>query len=54
VAFVHELTHIVGDNAHVTTPSDNLMTQAAGKPVSSTLTDAQRDRILADPDMEHP
>jgi hypothetical protein len=54
VAFAHELTHIVGDNAHVTTPSDNLMTQAAGKPVSSTLTDAQRDRILADPDMEHP
>jgi hypothetical protein len=54
VAFAHELTHVVGDNGHVTTPSDNLMTKAAGKPVSSTLTDAQRVRILADPDMEHP
>jgi hypothetical protein len=54
VAFAHELTHVVGDNGHVTTPANNLMTRAAGKPVSSTLTPAQQTRILADPDMEQP
>jgi hypothetical protein len=60
VAFAHELTHIVGDNGHVSSPpppappSDNLMTQLANKPVSSTLTATQCDRILADPDVEHP
>ena len=54
VAFAHELTHVVGDNAHVSTPADNLMTKAKGKLVSSTLTPAQQTRILADPDMEQP
>ena len=54
VAFAHELTHVVGDNGHVAVPPDNLMTQAAQKPVSSTLTAVQCDRILNDPDMEHP
>jgi hypothetical protein len=54
VAFAHELTHVVGDNGHVSTPADNLMTKAEDKPVSSTLTPAQQTRILADPDMEQP
>ena len=54
VAFAHELTHVVGDNGHVTTPAGNLMTRAEDKLVSSTLTDAQQTRILADPDMEQP
>jgi hypothetical protein len=54
VAFAHELTHVVGDNAHVSTPARNLMTRAAGKLVSSTLTPAQQTRMLADPDMEQP
>jgi hypothetical protein len=54
VAFAHELTHNVGSNPHVTTPADNLMTQAAGKTVASTLTSDQQKRILADPDMEYP
>ena len=54
VAFAHELTHNVGHNPHVTTPPDNLMTQASGKPVSSTLTEEQCQRILDDPAMEYP
>jgi hypothetical protein len=54
VAFAHELTHVVGDNNHVTTPANNLMTQAAGKPVSSTLTNSQATRMLNDPAMEMP
>jgi hypothetical protein len=53
VAFAHELTHVVGDNGHVSTPN-NLMLRAKNKPVSSTLTNAQEARILADPDMEQP
>jgi hypothetical protein len=52
VAFTHELTHIVGDNDHVTTPASNLMTKAKGKPLSSTLTATQASRIAADQDME--
>jgi hypothetical protein len=54
VAFAHELTHNVGNNFHVTTPADNLMTTAAGKTVASTLTSEQQKRILADPAMEYP
>jgi len=54
VAFAHELTHVVGQNDHVSTPADNLMTQATDKPVTSTLTPAQVARILSDPDMEYP
>jgi hypothetical protein len=54
VAFAHELTHVVGDNGHVSTPANNLMTQLPGKLVSSTLTSDQQTRILADPDMEQP
>jgi hypothetical protein len=55
VAFAHELTHNVGNNPHVTKPTNDLMTTAAGKQVkTSVLTDAQVKRILADPDMEYP
>jgi len=54
VAFAHELTHNVGHNPHVTKPADNLMTQKKGKTVSSTLTEEQCQRILADPAMEYP
>ena len=52
VAFAHELTHIVGDNGHVTAPSSNLMTKAAGKPITSTLTAVQAARVAGDQDME--
>jgi hypothetical protein len=52
VAFAHELTHIVGDNDHVSTPASNLMTTKAGKPLSSTLTATQASRVAADQDME--
>jgi len=54
VAFAHELTHNVGHNHHVKKPTDNLMTTRKGKTLSSTLTDEQCQRILADPDMEYP
>lgn len=55
VAFAHELTHIVANHPeHVTTPTDNLMTDKHNKRVHSTLTDAQVTRILNDPDMEYP
>jgi hypothetical protein len=54
VAFAHELTHNVGHNHHVKKPTDNLMTTKTGKTLSSTLTDEQCQRILADPDMEYP
>jgi hypothetical protein len=54
VAFAHELTHVLGHPQHVTTPPNNLMTQAINKPVTSTLTEAQATTILNDPDMEYP
>jgi hypothetical protein len=54
VAFAHELTHNVGHNPHVKKPPDNLMTTKKKKPVTSTLTKEQCQRILADPDMEYP
>lgn len=52
VAFTHELTHIVGDNEHVTSPASNLMTKKANKPLSSTLTSVQAARVAGDQDME--
>lgn len=51
--FAHELTHVVGDNSHVS-DSDNLMsipTASITNPPPD-LTDAQCNRIHADPDME--
>jgi hypothetical protein len=54
-AFAHELTHNVGHNPHVSSPASNLMKPGPGKLASSsTLTDEQCQRILADPDMEYP
>ena len=51
--FAHMLTHVVGDNAHVL-DSDNLMFVPTGSITNPPpdLTDAQCDRILADPTME--
>ena len=51
--WVHELTHIVGDNGHVS-DTDNLMINNTGTITNAPpdLTNSQSDRINDDPDVE--
>lgn len=52
--FAHELTHVVGDNAHVTN-TDNLMMGSGTVNITNPppdLTNSQCNDIVADPDME--
>lgn len=52
--FAHEMTHVVGDNGHVT-DTDNLMMDSGTSNITNPppdLTSSQRTRILDDGDME--
>ena len=51
--WAHELTHVVGDNSHVSS-SDNLMSTPTANITNlpADLSNSQCDDILADPDME--
>jgi hypothetical protein len=51
--FAHELTHVIGDNAHVTNSNNLMFTPTANiTNPPPDLTDSQCERILDDPDME--
>jgi hypothetical protein len=51
--FAHELTHVVGDNPHVTNSNNLMFTPTANiTNLPPNLTNTQCNRITGDPDME--
>jgi hypothetical protein len=51
--FAHEMTHVVGDNPHVTNSNNLMFTPTANiTNLPPNLTNAQCNRITGDPDME--